>query len=44
MEEIAWMLRSDPKKNRLGSVKRAELTRCDRFALDDDDDFAQDAV
>ena len=42
MEEIAWVLRSDPKKNTIGFVKRAELTRRERFVLDDDE-FSQDA-
>ena len=36
MEEIAWVLRSDPKKNEIGFVKRTELTRRERFVLDDD--------
>jgi hypothetical protein len=36
MEEIAWVLRSDPKKNDIGFVKRSELTRRERFALDSD--------
>jgi hypothetical protein len=36
MEEIAWVLRSDPKKNEVGFVRRTELTRCERFELDDD--------
>jgi hypothetical protein len=27
MEEIAWILRSDPKKNTIGFVKAAELRR-----------------
>ena len=43
MEEIAWVLRSDPKKNTIGFVKRTELSRRERFVLDDDD-FSQDAV
>jgi hypothetical protein len=34
MEEIAWILRSDPKKNEIGIVKRSELTRRERFVLD----------
>ena len=44
MEEIAWVLRSDPKRNTIGFVKRTELTCRERFVLDDDDDFSQDAV
>ena len=43
MEEIAWVLRSDPKKNTIGFVKRTELTRRERFVLDDDE-LPQDAV
>jgi hypothetical protein len=33
MEEIAWVLRSDPKKNTIGFVKRAELTCRERFGV-----------
>ena len=36
MEEIAWVLRSDPKKNEVGFVKHTQLTRRERFELDDD--------
>ena len=36
MEEIAWVLRSDPKKNQVGFVRRSDLTRRERFALDAD--------
>jgi hypothetical protein len=36
MEEIAWILRSDPKKNQIGFVRAAELRLKDRFVLDDD--------
>jgi hypothetical protein len=36
MEEIAWVLRSDPKKNEVGFVRRSELTRRERFVLDED--------
>lgn len=43
MEEIAWVLRSDPKKNRIGFVKRAELTRRERLELDDDELFVDGA-
>jgi hypothetical protein len=35
MEEIAWVLRSDPKKNEVGFVKRTELTCRERFELDE---------
>jgi hypothetical protein len=34
---------SDPKKNTIGFVKRTELTRRERFVLDDDE-FPRDAV
>jgi hypothetical protein len=37
MEEIAWVLRSDPKKNEIGFVKRTGMTRRKRFVLDDDE-------
>jgi hypothetical protein len=37
MEEIAWVLRSDPKKNEVGFVKRTEMTRRERFVLDDEE-------
>ena len=43
MEEIAWVLRSGSKKNTIGFVKRTELTRRERFVLDDDD-LSQDSV
>src|SRR5712664_4468595 len=33
MEEIAWVLRSDPKKNTIGFVKASELKR---FVVADD--------
>jgi hypothetical protein len=33
MEEIAWILRSDPKKNTIGFVKASELRR---FVLGDE--------
>ncbi len=36
MEEIAWVLRSDPKKNEIGFVKRTELTLRGRSVLADD--------
>jgi hypothetical protein len=31
------VLRSDPKKNTIGFVKRTEMTRRERFVLDDDE-------
>ena len=36
MEDMAWVLRSDPKKNEVGFVKRTAFTRRERFDLDDD--------
>jgi hypothetical protein len=30
------VLRSDPKKKEIGFVKRSELTRRERFSLDED--------
>ena len=43
MEEIAWVFESDPKKNRIGFVKRGELTRRERLAFDDDEVCVEDA-
>lgn len=37
MEEMAWVLRSDPKRNQIGFVRAAELRLKDRFVLADDD-------
>ena len=42
MEEIAWVLRSDPKKNEVGFVKRTQRTRRERFELDDDEVSRED--
>ena len=36
MEEIAWVLRSDPKKNEVGFVKASDLKPRDRFVLPDE--------
>ena len=36
MEEIAWVLRSDLKKNTVGFVKASALKPRDRFVLPDD--------
>ena len=33
MEEIAWVLRSDPKKNDIGFVRASTLRLRDRFVL-----------
>jgi hypothetical protein len=35
MEEIAWILRSDPHRNKVGFVRSSELKDKDRFVLDD---------
>lgn len=37
MEDMAWVLRSDPKRNQIGFVRAAELRLKDRFVLADDD-------
>jgi hypothetical protein len=37
MEEIAWVLRSDPKRNQMGFVKASDLKPKDRYVLADDD-------
>jgi hypothetical protein len=36
MEEIAWVLRSDPKRNEIGFVKASALKPRDRYVLPDD--------
>lgn len=36
MEEIAWVLRSDPKKNEVGFVKASDLKPRERFILPDE--------
>jgi hypothetical protein len=35
MEEIAWVLRSDSHRKRVGFVRSSELEDKDRFILDD---------
>ena len=37
LEEIAWVLRSDTKKNRIGFVRSSDLAPKRRFVLADDD-------
>ncbi len=37
MEEIAWVLRSDTKRNRIGFVHARDLKPHDRYVLDDND-------
>ena len=36
MEEMAWVLRSDPRRNQLGFVHSARLPDEERFVLDED--------
>ena len=36
MEELAWVLRSDPKRNEVGFVKASALKPRERFILPDD--------
>jgi hypothetical protein len=36
MEEIAWVLTSDPRRNEIGFVRASALKPRDRFILDDD--------
>lgn len=35
MEDIAWVLRSDPKRNQIGFVPAAKLRERDRYVLED---------
>jgi len=37
MEDMAWVLRSDPRRNELGFVKASKLKPKDRYVLPDDD-------
>ncbi len=36
MEDIAWILRSDPKRNQIGFVPASKLRERDRYVLVDD--------
>lgn len=36
MEEIAWVLRTDGKRNHVGFVRSRDLKARDRFVLSDD--------
>ena len=36
MEEIAWVLRSDPHRNQVGFVKSSKLSDEDRYVLKED--------
>lgn len=37
MEDLAWVLRSDPKRNQVGFVRAADLKPGDRYVLPDDE-------
>jgi hypothetical protein len=37
MEEIAWILRTDPRRNQVGFVHARQLKPDDRHTLSDDD-------
>lgn len=37
MEELAWLLRTDAKKNSIGFVRSADVNRSHRFVLSDDE-------
>ena len=39
MEEIAWVLRTDARKNQIGFVQARELKPQDRYVLPDDDEW-----
>jgi|SRR5262245_8125917 len=36
MEEIAWVLRSDPRRNEVGFIKSSKLSDEDRYVLEED--------
>jgi len=36
MEEIAWILRSDPRRNQAGFVHSSKLTDDERYVLQED--------
>jgi len=40
MEEIAWVLRTDPRRNQIGFVKARELKPRDRYVLPEDDEWS----
>src|SRR5438128_11907138 len=40
MESIAWVLRTDASRQRIGFVRARDLTPSDRFVLPDDDDWS----
>jgi hypothetical protein len=37
MEDTAWILRSDPRRNEVGFVKASRLKPADRYVLSDDE-------
>ncbi len=39
MEEMAWVLRTDTKRNSIGFVRASDLAPKHRFVLAEDDDF-----
>jgi hypothetical protein len=36
MEDIAWVLRSDPLRNRVGFVRSSKLSDEERYVLEED--------
>jgi hypothetical protein len=36
MEDLAWILRSDPHRNQVGFVRSSRLTDEERYVLDED--------
>lgn len=37
MEEIAWILRSDPQRNKIGFVRSSRLSDAERYVLEEDE-------
>jgi hypothetical protein len=40
MEDIAWVLRTDPARKRIGFVQARQLKPKDRYVLPDDGDWS----
>lgn len=40
MEDIAWVLRTDPLRRQIGFVQASKLAPNDRYVLPDDDDWS----
>ena len=40
MEDIAWILRTDPKRNQIGFVQARKLRPQERYVLPDEDDWS----